>query len=71
MEDKRRFFFTGDPTNELGVSHCDGCRVRTFRSTLDSLSMGWRMDRVRCAEGSSRGEAQDDRFRLDSLPVSE
>lgn len=26
MEDMRRFFFTGEPTKDVGVSHVDGCR---------------------------------------------
>ena len=86
MDDIRRFFLTGEPTNEVGVSDQDEWRAKDPRlrtvgdrmatakgSAIEiSLSMAWRMGRPRWAVGvGSSGVPGEDRFRVGLSPLSE
>lgn len=76
MDERRLFFFTGDPTNELGVSQESVLRREDILSivgdiTFGSLSIGWRTDRLRWACGVwDSGEGGDRRFRLTLASLS-
>ncbi len=74
IDDSLRFFLTGEPTNELGVSHDSdlasdaGLLSIVGERTFGSLLIGCKTDRLLWASGvDSSGDGGDRRFRSAAL----